>query len=55
MNEKIANNPTFTRLDEEMKNIGCLLRFMPWLLDKEKKQEFKRIKKRIRRIAKYTA
>lgn len=50
MNEKIANNPTFTRLNEEMKNIGCLLRFMPWLLDKEKKQEFKRMKKELEEL-----
>ncbi len=50
MNEKIANNPTFTKLEEEMKNIGCLLRLMPWLLDKEKKLEFKRMKKELEEL-----
>lgn len=44
MSDKIADNPSFKRVENDLKNIGCASRLMPWMLTKEQRLELKRIK-----------
>ena len=41
MSDKIADNPSFKNFEDQLRNLGYISSFMPWLLTKEQKQKLK--------------
>lgn len=44
MGEKIADSPQYKQLADQMLTLGCLSTFLPCLLSKEQRREFKRMR-----------
>ena len=44
MGEKIADSPQYKQLADQMLALGCLSTFLPCLLSKEQRREFKRMR-----------
>ena len=44
MNDKISENPSFKKLEDGLRSVGCASQFMPWILNKSQRQELQHIK-----------
>jgi len=47
MSDKIADNPSFKNFEDQLRNLGYISSFMPWLLTKEQKQKLKHMKEEL--------
>lgn len=44
MSDKIADNPSFKNIEEQLTGLGCMSRLIPWMFTKEQRQQIKEMR-----------